>query len=153
MTALVPQDYHALVFQLKAYMLASKYIFGESSILTSQLCQFVEKTKKQSLEYKCCIARDKDFAAKILLAVDEQVNLFLNECRRCNDSKNVNKQFINFDKLHMSILLYRFNIKLPPNFQKKAIIEPMGKENNPNSSRKKGGKKRKGKGGQDDGGN
>jgi hypothetical protein len=109
-TALVAQDYHALVFQLKAYMLASKYIFRESSILTSQLCQFVEKTKKHSLEYKRRIPGDEDFTAKILLAVDEQVNLFLDERRRCNDRENVKEQFVNFDELHMLILLFRFNI-------------------------------------------
>jgi hypothetical protein len=153
MTALAPRDYHALVFQLEAYMLASKYIFGESSILTRQLHQFVKKTKKHSLKYKRCIAGEENFAAKILLAVNKQVSLFLNKCCSCDNSKNVNKQFINFDKLHISINLYCFNINLPPNFLKKAVVEPTGKENNPNSSRKKGGGKRKGDGGQDNGGN
>jgi hypothetical protein len=134
-------------------MLASKYIFGESSILTSQLCQFVKKTKQHSLKYKQRIVGDKDFAAKILLALAKQVNLFLDKYCRCNNRVNVNKQLINFDKLHMSILLYHFNINLPPNFQKKAIVEPTGKENDLNSSRKKGGGKCKGDRGQDDDGN
>jgi hypothetical protein len=151
MTALIPHDYHTLVFQLEAYMLASKYTFRELSILTSQLCQFVEKTKKQSLEYKSRIAGDKDFTAKILLAVDEQVNLFLNECCRRVDRKNVNKQFINFNKLHMLILLHRFNITFPPNFRRKAVAEAE-KENAPNGRKKRGGGKRKNKGDNDNNG-
>jgi hypothetical protein len=86
-TALVPHNYHTLVFQLEAYTLVSKYIFGESSILTGQLRRFVEKTKMQNLAYKSHIAGDKDFATKIILPVDEQVNLFLDKCRRCNNCK------------------------------------------------------------------
>jgi hypothetical protein len=138
------------VFQLDAYVHASKYIFGEASILSSQLHNFVGKITKESIQYKNQIAGDKEFAAKVLWAVDEQVNLFLSECRRCDDHENINEQFINFDKLHMSILLHHFNITLPPNFHKKTPAEPApGKENDP---KKRSGGKRKGDGKDDKGG-
>ena len=150
MTVSVPQDYHSLVFQIKAYTYASKYIFGEASILSSQLRSFVKKIEKESIQYKNRVAADKEFAAKILWAVDEQVNLFLNDCRRCDDRENVNEKFIDFDELHMSILLHRFNIILPANFHKKTPTEPApGKENDP---KKKNGGKRKGDGKDDEGG-
>ena len=120
MTVAVPQDYHSLVFQLNAYAHMSKYIFGKASILSSQLCNFTRKITKESIQYKNRIAGDKEFAAKILWAINEQVNLFLSKCRRWDDRENVNEQFINFDGLqHMSILLHRFNITLPSNFHKK----------------------------------
>jgi len=120
MTVAVPQDYHSLVFQLNAYAHMSKYIFGKASILSSQLRNFTRKITKESIQYKNQIARDKEFAAKILWAINEQVNLFLSKCRRWDDRENVNEQFINFDGLqHMSILLHRFNITLPSNFHKK----------------------------------
>jgi hypothetical protein len=150
MTVAVPQEYHSLVFQLEAYAHASKYVFGEASILSSQLRSFVGKITKESTQYKNRIAGDKEFAAKVLWAIDEQVNLFLSECRRCDDRENVNEQFINFDELHMSILLHRFNITLPSNFHKKTPTEPApGKENDP---KKRGGGKRKGDGKDDEGG-
>lgn len=150
MTVSVPRDYHSLAFQLKAYACASKYIFGEASILSSQLRSFVERVEKESIQYKNRIAADKEFAAKILWAVDEQVNLFLSDCRRCDDRENVNEKFIDFDELHMSILLHRFNIILPANFHKKTPTEPApGKEND---AKKKGGGKRKGDGKDDEGG-
>ena len=111
-----------------------------------------KKITKESIQYKNRIAGDKEFAAKVLWAVDEQVNLFLSECRRCDDRENVNEQFINFDELHMSILLHRFNITLPSNFHKKTPpTEPApGKENDPN--KKGGGGKCKGDNKEDKGG-
>ncbi len=71
MTVAVPQDYHSLVFQLNAYAHASKYIFGKASILSSQLRNFTRKITKESIQYKNRIAGDKEFAAKILWAIDE----------------------------------------------------------------------------------
>ena len=59
-------------------------------------------------------------------------------------AKNVNKQFINFNELRMSILLHRFNITLPPNFQGKAVSEAE-KENESNGSKKRGGDKHQNK--------
>jgi hypothetical protein len=94
MTVAVPQYYHSLFFQLNAYTHVSKYNFGKANILSSQLRNFSGKITKESIQYKNRIAGDKEFTAKILWAIDEQVNLFLSKCRRCNDCENVNKQFI-----------------------------------------------------------
>jgi hypothetical protein len=88
-TVSVPQDFTSFVFQLEAYSFASKNIFGETSFLTNQLHPFVKNIRKYSIDYKSCIAGDKYLTAKPLLAVDEQVNLFLEELRRCDDCKNV----------------------------------------------------------------
>ena len=67
-------------------------------------------------------------------------------------AKNVNKQFINFNKLRMSILLHRFNITLPSNFQRKAVAEAE-KENELIGSKKRGGGKRKKEGDNSNNGN
>ncbi len=45
----VPQDYHSFVFQVKAYALSSKYIFGVNSILIRQLFLIVEKNNITAL--------------------------------------------------------------------------------------------------------
>ena len=150
MTVSVPQDYHSLAFQLEAYTCASKYIFGETSRLTTQLIFFIDKVRKHSIDYKNRIAVDEDFPAKVLLAIDEQVNMFLDECRSCVDREDVDERFINFDDLHMNILLSRFTMTLPSNFHKKAADteSTQGKENDPN--RKTGKGKRKGEGKDDE---
>jgi hypothetical protein len=149
-TVSVSQDYHSFVFQVEAYALSSKYIFKVDSLLTRQLFLFVEKIKHHSIPYKNWFALEENFAAKNLLAINKSVNLFLKECRRCYDCKNVDKCYINFDDLHMIILLSRFNINLPSNFCK-AIVEPIpGKQNDPKPNKNKG-RKQKGNG-KDDGG-
>jgi hypothetical protein len=150
MTVLVPQDYHSLAFQLEAYTCASKYFFGEASRLTVQLMFFIKKVWKYSIDYKNRIAINADFPAKVLLLIDKQVNMFLDECRSCKDREDANERFINFEDLHMNILLSCFNMTLPSNFHKKATdSEPMsGKENDPN--RKAGKGKRKGEGKDDE---
>jgi hypothetical protein len=48
----VPQDYHLFVFQVEAYSLSKKYIVRVNSLLTRQLCLFVEKIKHHSIAYK-----------------------------------------------------------------------------------------------------
>ncbi len=146
----VLQDYHLFVFQVKAYALASKYIFGVDSFLARQLFLFIETIKHHIIAYKNRFALEENIAATILWAINKSVNLFLKECRRCYDHKNVNGRYIHFDDLHMNILLSCFKINLPSNFYK-AITEPApGKENDHMSNKKKE-EKQKGKG-NDDGG-
>jgi hypothetical protein len=72
--------------------------------------------------------------------------MFLDECRSREDREDVDERFINFEDLHMNILLSRFNMTLPSNFHKKeADSKPTsGKENDPNKKAGKG--KRKGEG-------
>jgi hypothetical protein len=41
----------------------------------------------------------------MLWAIKESVNLFFEECHKCDNCKNVNKCYINFDDLHMNIFL------------------------------------------------
>jgi hypothetical protein len=52
MTASVSQDFHSFLFQIKAFMLACQFIFGEGSILTIQLQNFAIKIAKHNIVYK-----------------------------------------------------------------------------------------------------
>ena len=91
MTVSAPQDYHSLAFQLEAYTYASKYIFGEASRLTIQLTFFVKKVRRYSIDYKNRITVDEDFPAKVLLAINKQVSMFLDKCCSCDNCKNVDE--------------------------------------------------------------
>ncbi len=153
-TVSVPQDFHSFLFQIEAFTLACQFIFVEGSILTIQLQNSAIKIAKHNIIYKNRIAGDDSFAGKILWAVDEQVQLFLEDCRKCADREDVDKRVINFDDLHMNILLFQFSIVLPPTFHTSTKLK--GKENNPDKGNggKKGkqGEKRKSKNGKEGGG-
>jgi hypothetical protein len=52
MTVTVPQDFHSLLYQLKAFTFAVEFVFGEDSILATKLLDFVDKVDKNSIIYK-----------------------------------------------------------------------------------------------------
>ena len=118
-TVTVPQDFHSFHYQLKAFAIATGFVFGKDSILATRLLRdFVEKVDKLSIIYKIRIAIDDTFAAKVLWTVDCFTQLFLEDCRKCLDQEDVNQRVIDFDGLNMDIILYRFHTILPPLFHK-----------------------------------
>ncbi len=44
--------------------------------------------------------------------------LFLEDCRKCLDQEDVDQRVIDFDGLNLVVLLYRFQMDLPPIFHK-----------------------------------
>jgi len=87
-TVTVPQDFHSLLYQLKAFTFAVGFVFGEDSILATKLLDFVEKVDKNSIIYKNRIADENTFAAKILWSVDCYTQLFLEDCCKCLDRED-----------------------------------------------------------------
>jgi len=70
-TVTVPQDFHSFHYQLKAFAIATGFVFGKDSILATRLLRdFVEKVDKHSIIYKNRITIDDTFAAKVLWTVD-----------------------------------------------------------------------------------
>ncbi len=66
-TVTVPQNFHSLAYQLRAFAHATSFFFGDKSILAIQLRGFVKNIKgKHSIIYKTRIAANNTFAAKIL---------------------------------------------------------------------------------------
>jgi hypothetical protein len=63
----------------------------------------------------------------------ELPNRFLEDCRKCIDREDVDSRVIDFDALHMDIILNRFNTQLP------AIFHMMDnrEENKPKGRKKK----------------
>jgi hypothetical protein len=115
----VPQDFYSLFYQLKAFTFTVGFVFSEDSILATKLLDFVEKVDKNSIIYKNRIAAENTFAAKFLWSVDCFTQLFLKDCRKCLDREDVDQRVIDFDGLNLDILLYRFQMDLPPIFHKK----------------------------------
>ena len=86
MTVTVPQYFHSFNFQLKAFMIAIGFVFGEDSILATKFWDFVKNVKrKHSIIYKNRIAINDTFPAKVLWLVDCFTQLFLEDCRKCYD--------------------------------------------------------------------
>ena len=131
-TVTVPQDFHSFAYQLKAFALATSFLFGDESILTKQLLEFMSNvTGKHCITYKNRIAADDTFAAKILLSVDSFVQIFLEDCRHRTDREDVDQRVIDFNALNMDVIMFRFHADLPRSFHKK---EGGGKENKKPSS-------------------
>ena len=47
--------------------------------------------RRYSIDYKNRITVDEDFPAKVLLAINKQVSMFLDKCCSCDDCKNVDE--------------------------------------------------------------
>jgi hypothetical protein len=91
-TVTVPQDFHSFAYQLKAFALATSFLFGDESILTKQLMEYATSvTGKHSITYKNRIVADNTFAAKILWSVDSFVQLFLEDCRQQDNREDVDQ--------------------------------------------------------------
>ncbi len=77
----VPKDFHSLIYQLCAFAHATSFFFGDKSISTIQLREFVKNIEgRHSIIYKSRIAAANTFAAKILWSLDSFVQLFLEDC-------------------------------------------------------------------------
>jgi hypothetical protein len=138
-TVTVPQDFHSFNFQLKAFMIAIGYVFGEDSILATKLWDFVVNVDgKHSIIYKNRIAIDDTFAAKVLWSVDCFTQLFLEDCHKCHDQEDVDQRVIDFNGLNMDIILYRFHAILPPLFHK--LNDKSDENDNSKSGARNGGK-------------
>jgi hypothetical protein len=55
----------------------------------------------------------------MLLSVDCFTQLFLEDCHKCLDREDVDQRVIDFDGLNLDVLMYRFQMDLPPIFHKK----------------------------------
>jgi len=68
--------------------------------------------------------------------VDCLIQLFLKNCRKCQDREDVDQRVINFGGLNMDIILYHFHAILPPLFHK--LNDKSDENDDPKSGVKKG---------------
>jgi hypothetical protein len=115
------------LYQLKAYTAAIGFVAGDESIVYIQLSHLVQLIEKYSHCYKLAIAQDKCFAGKFLNVIDTRFNLFLDDCCKSLDRKDVNNLMIEFGTIHDNVIFNKFKVpSLPASFCRQNQISRRG---------------------------
>ena len=78
---------------------------------------FESGLEKIKHKIKARLVNDKFFAAKVLFAMDDRLQLHMEECRMADDRSEVDETVLNFDDIIRDIKHNRFFIDLPPSFK------------------------------------
>jgi hypothetical protein len=113
-----PMDYNEMIFQLQAFVALIEIMFGNESIVASNLKKFICLIKVNSIFYKGHAALDDFFPSKVLWSVCTHFQLFLNNCTHAEERENIHNSLINFSADHRDIILDQFGATLPPCFKK-----------------------------------
>jgi hypothetical protein len=114
---LAPENYNKMLFQLKAFVALIKILFGDKSITALKLQAFVRQIETHNVFYKGYAALDDFFPTKVLWTVCTRFQLYLENCTRAKDQKEVDCSLINFSPDHRDIITSQFNVILPASFK------------------------------------
>ena len=75
--------------QLRIYICVLSILFGKQSLLPRDVTRFHNALIDYSSELKCKLDCDKFLAAKMLLAMDQDIQRWLKECKRFKEREDV----------------------------------------------------------------
>ena len=110
---IIPTTVDSMIHNIHNLAAASEEIFGVASILTSGLNDYISKLTCDLTTYEAQAATDPSFIAKVLTAVDTQVNCWLQECSLTPLRCNVDDTLVNFNSIHRQIKTRQFSFHLP----------------------------------------
>ena len=100
----------------------SSFFFPVESYIT----QFYIKLTNWNMRYRRIVdlrvAMDTKFIAKFLVATDNRVNMFLEECMKAEDPMDISPRWLNADNICESIEMNEFYYTLPASV--KSIVSP-----------------------------
>jgi hypothetical protein len=130
-----------MVFQVKAFLALLEILFGNKSIVTKKIREFVQLIEQNSIYYKECLCNNKLFPTKVLWTVCWHFQLFLACCQKADKREEVDNSLLDFAPNHRDIMMGHFIPTLPLLFK---VVDTKEKEtNNDNTNDKRTTKKRK----------
>jgi hypothetical protein len=141
----VPSNFNGLATQIQLFGAASTIFFGEDSVCTLNLNQLLTMIGRNKKSFRDQIALDNFFAAKLLFAIDKQVQRWLRSCESAHNScTQVNDRILQSKDLINTVLNGTFHMNLPPSFAKvcgQAATLAAPTENKQANGKNKGGSK------------
>jgi hypothetical protein len=113
-----PISYLEMVQQLRYYAGACQIFFGEFSVATTSINALLSIIDKYKHIFKARESSETEFVSKFLFAVDQRMQLWLEECATLTSRDQVDDSTLNFSSMVDSVRFGSFDIKLPPTFCK-----------------------------------
>ena len=149
----VPKSLEELHKVLLFYSGITSILFGLHSALVKGVKSFNSAVLTEKIIFRGCIAADGadgKLPAKILYAMEIQIQRWLGECEKYDNRSMVNDRLVSFDEVFKMVMNYTLNIILPLNFiktpPKNLTVIPPGAKDNDRNGRRKGAKRKQGDG-------
>ena len=114
----VPTDFNGLGTQIQLFTAAATIFFSEESICTTSLRQLLIMLSRNKKSFRDQIALDNFFVAKVLFAVDKQIQRWMKMSELAHISRSqVNDKVLDFEDLVDGVLNGTFYLKLPTTFK------------------------------------
>jgi hypothetical protein len=142
----VPTTFEELHQTLLFYSEITTILFGLCSAIIAGIKSFATAIQLEKNIFKGCIAADSKLPAKILYAMEIQIQHWLGECLKFNNRSMANDCIVSFDEVFEMVMNSTINITLPPNFIKPTPKNPPTTTNitpTGEDGKQKGRKKRK----------
>ena len=114
----IPTSIDAMRYSIFNIAAASKFFFGDYSLLSQALIKAHNHIVHNRTTYLSLHSQDKLFIAKFLFAIDTRVNLWLESCEECQMRDEVDDDLINFSEILNLVRIRNFEYKLPPSIRK-----------------------------------
>jgi hypothetical protein len=120
----IPKSVDSMRYSIFNITAASKFFFGEFSLLSQALTKIHNHIVHNRTTYISIFAQDSMFIAKYLFAIDTRVNLWLESCEECQMRDEVDDDLINFSEILNQVRIRNFDYKLPPSIRKVVEKQP-----------------------------
>ena len=120
----IPTSVDSMRYSIFNITAASKFFFGEFSLLSQALTKIHNHIVHNRTTYISILSQDSMFIAKYLFAIDTRVNLWLESCEESQMRDEVDDDLINFSEILNQVRIRNFDYKLPPSIRKVAKKQP-----------------------------
>ena len=113
----IPTSIDAMRYSIFNVAAASKFFFGDYSLLSQALIKAHNHIVHNRTTYLSLHSQDNMFIAKFLFAIDTRMNLWLESCEESQMRDEVDDDLINFSEILNQVRIRNFDYKLPPSIR------------------------------------
>ena len=133
---ILPKTAEDLIERLKALRAIAVMIWGEAARLPQRLIQFVHWLEQNRLIVAGRVSGDGNYIARIMLAVDERINLWLRSCMQASHGMETSDYLIDFAEIGRMIHTCSFTYNLPSGVQQ---LDPRSDESHRSKKQRRDG--------------
>ena len=133
----VPHQIELMRYNIKNLIGAACFFFGHNSLLPQRLDQISQHVKRNMWIYESLQYSNRYFATQFLFAIDNKVNVWLQDCELVSCREDVNDSLIDFSDELNKVVMHQFHIHLPKSLKDKINDPAKSSDKGDNSSSRK----------------
>ena len=137
----IPQSIESMKYSFLNTVSASKFFFGENSLLTRALIEVYNHIVKNRTIYKSIQHQDQFFISQFMFAIDTKINLWLESCEESKTRKEVDDILLDFSDELQKVRTRNFTHLLPPSIRE--VSSSLSKDSDESQAENSVSKKRK----------